>query len=762
MSPRAAAWLRELRLGARLAATGGRSSWTRTAMTAVGVGLGVALLLLASSAPHAFDARDGRTAARDDFQVSAAPTKAGPRTLLIADSSTEIRGRNVRGRLVRAEGAGAPVPPGLGRLPAPGEAVVSPALRDRLAGADGARLRPRIPGRIVGTIGDAGLGGPAELAYYAGDGTLRTGTADVRRIDRFGGGQARGGLQPVLAFLVLVALVVLLVPVGVFVATAVRFGGERRDRRLAALSLVGADGRMVRRIAAGEALLGAFLGLVAGGLLFLVARALVPHLRFADLTVFGSDLRPAPALALLIAVAVPVTAGVVTQLALSRVAVEPLGVVRHAAVRRRRVLWRLALPALGALLLVPLLGTDLGAGEQVDPVLASAGVALLLVGVTAVLPWLVEAVVGRLRGGSVPWTLAVRRLQADGGASARVVSGIAVAVAGAIALLTLFAAVQDGSTVATGAAVGRYQAEVQAPAGPDAPTAAALTAALRTPGVRGAMVREKAIVTGPGDRTSVATVATCRVLRRLVVLRTCADGDAFVARTMPGVAPPRPGALWRDGDVPWRVPSDARTVSPRTSIVGGGPEEGVFLTPAAADRRALPGLVPSAVVRLEPGDDALEGLRTAAAGLGPLVRVNALQGTRQDDQFVAVRRGILVGAIAVLVLIGASMLVGALEGLHERRRLLASLVAVGTPPRVLHRSILLQTAVPVALGLAVAVAVGIGLGALLLRTIGEPVRVDVASTLLVVGVGAAVVPLVTALSAPALRRILRPDGLRTE
>jgi hypothetical protein len=283
------------------------------------------------------------------------------------------------------------------------------------------------------------------------------------------------------------------------------------------------------------------------------------------------------------------------------------------------------------------------------------------------------------------------------------------------------------------------------------------------PGVRGAMVREKTFLTGRGDRTSVATVATCRVLRRLLVLRSCAEGDAFVARGGPGIAPPRRGTLWRDGETPWRVPADARTVTPRPSVVDGGPEEGVFLTPAAADRRALPGLVPSAAVRLDPGEDPIERLRTAAAaGLGPLVHVNALQSTSQDDQFVAVRRGILVGAIAVLVLIGASMLVGALEGLHERRRLLASLVAVGTPPRVLRRSILLQTAVPVALGLAVAVVVGLGLGALLLRTIGEPVRLDLGPTLLVVGVGAAVVPLVTALSAPALRRILRPEGLRTE
>jgi hypothetical protein len=731
-------------------------------MTAIGVGLGVALLLLAAATPAAMDARDDRAAARDDQQLTDAPTSAGARTLLIGDASSEFRGDDVRGRLLRPEGPDAPVPPGLTRLPAPGEVVVSPALRDRLDGDGGALLRPRIPGRIVGTIGDAGLSGPSELAYYAGSRDLRAGTDDVGRIDRFGGGGQRDGLSPILALLVVVALVVLLVPVAVFVAAAARFGGEQRDRRLAALSLVGADRRMVRRIAAGEALVGALLGLAAGALLFLLGREVAARVGFDGISVFASDLAPAAGLVALVAAAVPLTAVVVTQIALGGVAIDPLGVVRRGGVRRRRVLWRLAVPVLGLLLLVPLLRTDVAGGQDVNPWLASAGVALLLVGVTAVLPWLVEAVVARLRGGGVPWTLALRRLQADSASSARVVSGIAVAVAGAIALQMLFSTIEDRSTEATGAAVDRYQAEVVAPRGAGSPTATELERAVRSAGVRGALVKTRVILTGPDEATTVATVAPCRVLRRLAVLDSCADGDAFVARGGPGTVVPRAGQRWTDDGAPWRVPADVRRVDPRTSVVDGGPTEGVLLTPAAVGPGELRGRTASAAVRIGDGDDAIERLRNAAATLSPLTRVTELQATRVDDQFAGIRRGILAGAIAVLLLIGASMLVGALEQLHERRRLLASLVAVGTPPRTIRRSILLQTAVPVALGLAVAVVTGLGLGALLLRLIGEPVALDAGPVVLIVVVGAAVVPLVTLLSAPALRRILRPDGLRTE
>ena len=87
----------------------------------------------------------------------------------MAIADTTFRDDRVRGRLLRPEGPDAPLPPGVARLPGPGELVVSPALARRLRDP---LLRDRIPGRVVGTIGDAGLVGPAELAYYGGSDTL--------------------------------------------------------------------------------------------------------------------------------------------------------------------------------------------------------------------------------------------------------------------------------------------------------------------------------------------------------------------------------------------------------------------------------------------------------------------------------------------------------------------------------------------------------------------------------------------------------------
>src|SRR3954452_8269326 len=410
--------MKALLLGARLALAGGR---TRLLLTAVGVGLGVALLLVAASIPTMLGARRDRNAARADVGQPAG-------ALLVADADSEFRRDEIRGRLLKGTG---PAPPGVARLPRPGEIVVSPALAKLLASPDGALLRPRFPGRVIGTIGHAGLQGPGELVFYRGTDRM---PLDARRIARFGSATPHLQLPPALLLLAVVALAALLMPVAVFIATAARVGGEARDRRLAALRLVGADRAATVRVAAGESALGALAGLAVGALVFLAGRGLIEHATLWDISVFSADVRPSAPLAVLVALSVPLTAVAATVLGLRQVVLEPLGVVRQAGGRRRRLVWRLLPPVVG--------GGPAGPGGAGDENLAAAAVVLLLAGVATLLPWLVEAVVRRLGPGAVPWQLAIRRLQLDGGSSARVASGIAVAVAGAIALQTLFSGVE--------------------------------------------------------------------------------------------------------------------------------------------------------------------------------------------------------------------------------------------------------------------------------------------------------------------------------
>ncbi|MFC8951910.1 ABC transporter permease [Streptomyces sp. NPDC057101] len=785
-------WARDLALGARFAVTGGRSGLLRTLLTAAGVGSGVALLLLAAALPNMLFQREVRESVRA-VDGSEQVTSPRPDSFLHLGQTTVYRDDVVSGLLLRPEGDAPPLPPGATVFPRAGQMLVSPALRELLDSPEGALLKKRIPYETVGTIGEAGLIGPAELRYVAHVDFLDTENFDGRGT-RYGWSVPEEPLNAFLILLVVVASVVLLLPVLVFIATAVRFGGEQRDRRLAALRLVGADTATTRRIAAGESLAGALFGLVMGIGLFAVSRQFAGAFTIWDVNAFPSDVVPMPTLAALVLVTVPVSAVVVTLVALRGVAIEPLGVVRTSTPRRRRLWWRLLLLAAGAALLVPLVGDVQVTGTSIDTVGVATGTTLALIGLTTLLPWLVEACVKRLRGGPVAWQLAVRRLQLSSGTAARAVSGIVVAATGAIALQMLFQAMEHDFTGPTGEDSSRAQLAI----GTDARTADEARGVIarfqRTEGVSAVIGTVESHVWRPGplkggeEFAPMASirVGDCASLREYAALPSCADGDVFVflahgaqgnpddswvTRTArPGVTVvlrdphPHPSEPKRpEGTaVPqWRIPADARVVDSRPAPTGMY-EFGVLATPSAIDASLLHEPDAQAMVRLDPGvPDAAEHVRNTAAAIDPTSWVRTLKDTQRDAAFSSVRTGILVGSTLTMLLVAASLLVATLEQLRDRKRLLSSLVAFGTRRSTLSWSVLWQTAVPIALGLVLAVAGGLGLGVVLLALGGQQVR-DWWVFLPVTGIGLALIATVTLLSLPVLWRLMRADGLRTE
>ncbi|MEU7982476.1 ABC transporter permease [Micromonospora sp. NPDC049081] len=753
--------LADLAMGARMAVTGGREGWTRALLTAVGVGIGVAMLLLATAVPGALDARQARGDARDDLRFGE-QVAAGPGTLLVHALDTEFRGRPVRGRLLRPEGPAAPVPPGLTALPAPGEVVVSPALRRLLDSPDGALFAPRLGGaRVTGTIADEGLAGPNELAYYQGDDRLSD-TSGATRLDRFGGGLPGEGLGPVLMLLVAVIFVVLLLPIAVLLGSAVRYGGERRDRRLAALRLVGADTTMVRRIAAGEAAAGALLGVVVGIGFLLAGRQLVPLVTLYDISVYADDIQPPTALLLAVVLAVPALAVLVAMLALRAVVVEPLGVARRSTPVRRRLWWRLLLPAAGLAMLLPVAGLREGDGG-VTRWVVPAGAVLLLIGTVTVLPWLTDLLVRRLRGGPVSWQLAVRRVQLDSATSARLVNGIAVAVAGTIGLQMLFAGIAGDFTTASGQDTSRAQVQVQFLNQPDlARVLRQLGGADGVTAATGTLISVATIGSPDGPPVEIR-VGDCAALAEFARLDRCADGDTFLVSDPgdPAVVPTGTVLTVEDGSR-WRVPTTARPATARPDPAGWM-QNAVLVTPGAVGSRTLGPLRSTVYLQLDPAaPDAVEHVRNAVAAIDLATPVSVLSSTIVSPRFADIQRGLAIGTVVTLLLIATSMLVGTLEQLRERRRLLAMLVAVGTRRSTLGWSVLWQTALPVGVGLVLAVGFGLGLGAALLRMVQAPVTVAWPVVGFAVGLGALAVLAISGLSLPLLWRLTRADGLRTE
>lgn len=738
-------WVNDLALGMRLALGGGgaRTALVRLALTAVGVGLGVAVLLTATSMPHMMAARDDRASAR----FPDVGTAEGVDPVHMVTRNDEFRGRGLQGYLVQATGPRLPAAPGVDRLPGLGEAVLSPALAELLRSPEGELLRSRLSQPVIGTIGDAGLTGPNELFFYVGSDTVAR-QPDAALVTRFGAATSHRGLSALELLLVVMGATTCLVPVFVFVVTSTRLAAAARDRRLAALRLVGADRGQVHRIAAGEALLGSFAGLLAGLALFLLVRALVPEITVSAFRggLYGTDVVPDWRLGVPALLALPVLACAAAVFALRPVVIEPLGVVRRGTRTRRKLAWRLFPAVTGGVLL--LTGLD---GDSADNPFVIVGVVLVLMAVPLVLPWVVERVAGLLGGGSPAWLLAVRRLQLDSATAARLVSGVAVVLAGSIALQGVYArteserpAPQDIRVLASYYATSVADGE-------------AFTAAFHAlPGQRDTPVRTGAMIeTASGERTSVV-VANCARLRAGGIA-DCRDGDVYAATTLSGYVPTPGDHLWfsevrqvhRAATPQWTVPAVHRVPLSGEELV---------VTPGALATASGVGLTVSAT--LPTGDpDLVERVRNVVGWNGTVYSL----GTGRDGTYALITRVLSVGSVLVLLFVAGSLLVAAWEQLRERRRSLAALAANGVGRGVLARSLVWQLVIPVAVAVVVAVPAGLALDWLVLTlVVHSPMRVDVPAIALLTATAIAAVLFVTALTLPALWRTTNLENLREE
>ncbi|GLZ38269.1 ABC transporter permease [Actinokineospora sp. NBRC 105648] len=762
------AWLNDLAIGVRLAVGGGRTPMARFLLSTLGIAIAVAVLLLASSVSTVVHARDSRAAAgmADSRQIEGvAPTTYMP-------ASTQWHEIEVLELFVAGTGPNSPVPRGIPRLPAADEIYVSPALAATLADPDNGLLRERFPQRIAGVIDADTIVDPRQHLLYGGIGALQPESPML--VYAFGNAPVfEHDMDPGLLLLLLLGTVALLVPVFIFLAASTRIAGAERDRRLSALRLVGADGRQVRRIAAAETLVSACAGLVLGWALFLGGRELATGVTLMGISVPPQDIRPIWWLAVLVVLAIPALALSTAQFALRGTIIEPLGVVRRAKPVRRRISWRLAVVALGVVLL--LWRGGVGAGYQLWAYAIAAGATLLLLGVPILLPWVVERAVGRLRGGPTSWQLAIRRLQLDSGTSARVVGGVAVVLAGAIALQSLLLSEATHYQVPTQIeTLDRSLMSVYVEQGG---TPRAREALAPVPGVTVASdPRRLTTWSADGVELGMLVVADCDYLVLAFDLRDCADGQVFRDRDARVQEFPAAGSRVRVDTgadhtfaqaSEFAVPTTARPLPATQFDYQVRPGDLIVTAGALPGGRALPAAPDNLKVRFDPADrDAPERVRNALQPLRWLTSTwtstHSAPLTRNQDSYLTIRRGLLIGSVFTLLLAGVSLLVLALEHIRERRRPLAVLAAGGVPGGVLARSLLWQIAVPIGLGAVVAVVTGVGLASLVIGETLGPMVVDWSGVVVMTGAAAGLGVLVSVLTLPFLRSATRLNSLRTE
>lgn len=752
-------------LGVRLVLGDRDAPWGRLVLMAVGIALGTAVLLGGITVPNAVSTLHERVSGR---QMPALGDRSPGSVSMLGETVQEnFYDESVTGTKLQQLRPDAPAPPGVDRIPAPGELVVSPALRHILESPEGASLRARMPGHVVGVIGPEGLGGEQELFYYSGTDRISPNGSVKAITDHFGEQPDRSDASHATWVLISLGVCVLLLPVVVFVLSTARLAEVARQRRLAALRLIGAGKRQVRRIAAGENLVGAVMGVLFGWTTYLLARDMLVRYTPITGTYFPSDLQPVWWSALLVTLGVPVVTVGIVLLSLRSTVMDPLGVVRGRPSKRRRLWWRLVPPVVGV---AGIVASGALSSTSVDSVyytvLLGCSMALSLLTVPLLLPWLVEITGGKATGGPVAWQLALRRLQANGGAAARSVSTVAVVVTGVVALQTMLAPGVSGFATRDGDRRDLSVSGQQRESGPSA-MAAAIDEITSLPGVESAGGGQSFLLRG-GDNVSVS-VADCARIERLSPVRDCRDGDLFVVRGERDAAL-APGTSWDVSDSAVGAPEGRWTLGPMRELPDGADRNlasgsALLATPAAAAE--VPQHSRSANIDVDVAADAppqvIEQVRTIAAAWFDESTAYHTYGSVSGEELAQnlVRYASLLGGLLTVLLVGSSLLVSAVEQIQDGARPMAVLGAVGAPRSTLMWSAFLQNAVPLALAIGLAVPSGLVLGWITSGAMGGDLAIDLPGMGLVIGVAVVLVLVVTALTASTISRVLRPEELRT-
>ncbi len=743
-----------IRLGLRLTLGSGREAALRVLVTAAAVALGVGLLLASLAGGNGLHAQTGRGAWLDTAAQASPPTPASGRLWWL--SGTDQFGNQAIDRIdVAAAGRDAPVPPGISHLPGPGEYYASPALTALFKSEPANELRDRYPGHQIGTIGAAALPSPNSLIIVIGH-TARQlshapGAVEVGAIQHTPAScytcQNTTGSGPVLQFILAGGAVALVLPVLILIATASRLSAARREERFAAMRLVGATPRQISVVSAVEAVVAALAGVAVGFALFFAFRPLLYHVPFTGAPLAQGDLSLHSIDIVLAVIGVPVAAVVSAHLALRRVQISPLGVMRRASSRPPRIVRIIPLLAgIAVLAYFDAAGKPGAIGGQLLELLA--GVVLLVVGLVLAGPWFTTAGARLMANrASRPSTLiACRRLLDNPKAAFRFISGLVIALFVGSAAIGALSSIAADSSLGGGSAGKGTLAEpfcsfstTNCPASAKVPSVPGqVLAELRTtPGVRGVTVVHQS-PSQAALRNSFGLVV-CDQLARTPAIGKCARGASVAS------------IGYFLSDLLGHNSHASSTVWPSANL-------------SVASAARLP--VDAVVVATDGSSGSVERARTTLERVFPLqgaaVAVEAFDpSTARLLAMIQDMTDVII--VASLIIAACSLAVNIAAGLGERKRPFSLLRLTGVPTALLHRVVALESALPLLLVAAVSIVVGLVSAALYLHSqVGIAFSIPGIAFWATVAGGLAASLAIIASTFPLLNRITGPEVARNE
>lgn len=669
--------IRLVTLGVQLTWRAGHTGRARVAFMATGSGVATFVLLTALALTGMADRQRDREAA------------IAPRPAATADASTPLRGevlgdgwhkRKLSRIVLAATGPDAPVPPGLDRLPEPGEVALSPALIDLIEQEP--LVAQRFPQRPVAIVADDGLIEPGQLLAYVGV-TAQELSPTAGPIAGFGDPTVAGILDSGAARTIsLLVLLTLVAPVVMFMVACARLSATARDQRLAALRLIGLTPMRAQFVNATETGLVGIAGNVLGLVAWLIWRRVDEAVEIGAFGWFSTDLRLSAAAALgalvgLVALAVAVGAFG------SRSSIRrPLRTRRERSVRTVSA-WRAVPLVAGVALLALSWATSGGTSAEFLSWIMPFGVGLLCTvsGLILVVPFFAVTIGKLLARSSRPAVLlAGNRLRHEPAVAGRVVATLAVALFAAGFAQVILTAVDRA--YAGGEPGSRLGDEVVNLTAWGPPTSGETYRSISHLG----LALPEWTLEGSGIDAIAASCAELRVVTA-TPLPGCLDGRVQSVRSAFG---------FPDDDQPTDI--DAALRASGLPPVEGELAFDIFVPDGSytPDVVVPPSLAPPTNTRFtvpftRAGYDPQAAMAALANAVptgfwSPLVTyIDRLDSARIYSGIVA------VGTVAALAVGLAALAVATVDRALERRNALAHLAAIGTPASVVRTALALQT-----------------------------------------------------------------------
>lgn len=407
----------------------GRRGWSsRIAIAALGSALSAVVLLAALATTQVLDLEAARVESRTPV-LAKGPTldsgvwlRAGQLAYERLDQSLIDQTLT---RVLLSAGAGAVItPPGLNRVPKPGEVFVSPALARVLRQPGAQRRVPAI--EPVGLIQASGLRNPGELLMYQGVDLSQM--SSPRLVTGFG--QRDPLLRETLSkYAGNTLLVFVLAPSMVLFGLVGRGFARRREPQLRALRLVGAPPSMLRAVVVADVLVASGLGAALGAGVFEVGRRLLHRVPLVDHEFLARDASLDAAWILALVVGLPILAATTAVLSTGRAAAPVIGLRATLVPVRPRLL---SLTPLLASVFILLAMTFVSGLRRAGPVTAALWT-VAVIGVVIGLPLAMATILGAVSRRLAPTTslagmLGLRRLGYRQGGEARLAGALGAAV----------------------------------------------------------------------------------------------------------------------------------------------------------------------------------------------------------------------------------------------------------------------------------------------------------------------------------------------